>query len=449
MPIAMPERSVTADDKQQARLDEWASAPGLTFASPSVERGFKERARGMVDAIHLKKSTRVLVSPPLNTYPIAYAGMTPHDAMYDYAKLGEAIRKFHADFQPDFSGGCRIYGPGKLFDILDYKLYRWPGHGVDKTMPYQCVETDYMKTDEYDRLIADPSGYFMRTYLPRVFGGLAALQAVGPLTDLLELPFIGGWMIPVGQPEVQEALTKLQRAGEAAVEWRDACVTIEAGLSGELGLPGGMGGFTKAPFDSLGDTLRGTRQIMIDKFRQPEKLLAALDRWVPLAVDMGVRNANASHNPMSFIPLHKGADGFMSDEDFRKFYWPTLKAVILGLIEEGVVPYLFVEGSYNERLDVIADSGIPAGKTVWLFDKTDMKEVKKKLGSWACFAGNVPVSMLQAGTPQKISDYVKRLIDDVAADGGFILSNGAALDHAQAENLHAMIDTCKEYGVYR
>jgi uroporphyrinogen-III decarboxylase len=149
------------------------------------------------------------------------------------------------------------------------------------------------------------------------------------------------------------------------------------------------------------------------------------------------------------MPLHKGADGFMSDADFRKFYWPTLKAVILGLIEKGYVPYLFAEGGYNQRLDAIAESGIPAGKTIWMFDQTDMRQVKKKLGSWACFGGNVPLSLLKAGTTQQVSDYVKRLIDDCAQDGGFILSTGAVLDDAKAENLHAMIDTGKEYGVYR
>ena len=33
--------------------------------------------------------------------------------------------------------------------------------------------------------------------------------------------------------------------------------------------------------------------------------------------------------------MHRGADGFMSDEQLERFYWPTLKAVLLGLIEAG------------------------------------------------------------------------------------------------------------------
>ena len=77
-----------------------------------------------------------------------------------------------------------------------------------------------------------------------------------------------------------------------------------------------------------------------------------------------------------------------------------------------------------------------------------MKEVKKRFTGWSCFGGNVPVSLLKAATPEQVSDYVKRLMDDVAGDGGFILSTGAVLDDATPENFHAFIDAGKKYGVY-
>ena len=76
------------------------------------------------------------------------------------------------------------------------------------------------------------------------------------------------------------------------------------------------------------------------------------------------------NNPFVSIPLHKGSDEFMSEADFKKFYWPTHKALLLGLIEEGFVPFQFVEGSYNHRLDVITDPDIPARMTYWSFDRT-------------------------------------------------------------------------------
>jgi uroporphyrinogen-III decarboxylase len=439
---------LTSQEKFEANFNEFASPPGVQFASPEAEQAYQQRVQMLKDVVQVKKPVRVPVCPVIGFYPFAYAGVTAQEAMYDYEKQGYALKKFHADFLPDSLSSAPIYGAGKLFDILDYKLYRWPGHGVPATTPYQCVEGEYMHADEYDQFINDPSGYFQRFYLPRIFGALDGWKMTAPLTDILELPFFGPYIVPIGIPPVQQAFEKLLEAGRAAMEWIQAVGGIDAATLTTLGIPALMGGFTKAPFDTLGDTMRGTRGIMLDIFRQPNKLLAALERFVPLAIDMGIRSAGVGHHPIVFIPLHKGADGFMSNDDFKKFYWPTLKAVILGLVANGNVPYLFVEGGYNQRLDIVADPDIPKGTTIWMFDQTDMKEDKKRFSGWACFGGNVPVSMLKAGTPEQVKDYVKRLIDDVAGDGGFILSTGAVLDDAKAENLHALIDTGKEYGVY-
>ena len=224
------------------------------------------------------------------------------------------------------------------------------------------------------------------------------------------------------------------------MEWIQAALAIDGATITTLGIPPLIGGFSKAPFDTLGDTLRGTRAIMLDMFRQPKKLLAAMDRLVPIAIEMGVRSSTTNKNPICFIPLHKGADGFMSNKDFQTFYWPTLKAVILGLIQEGIVPYMFVEGGYNQRLDIITDPDIPAGSTIWIFDQSDMAEVKKRFTGWACFGGNVPVTMLrparQGGRP------AKRLID-VCPGWRLHPVVRRGLDDAKAENLHAMIDTGK------
>ncbi len=435
-------------EKMESRFAAWIQAEGVEFASPEAKQAYQERVQMVKDVVQLKKPTRIPVAPNTGFYPFAYAGVTPEEAMYDYDKLGYALKKYHADFLPNSLASAPIYGPGKVFELLDYKLYHWPGHGVPSSSPYQCVEAEYMQAEEYDDLIKDPSNFFMRQYLPRIFGALGPWNMLAPMTDILELPFLGGFMVPVGIPPVQESFQKLLEAGRLAMEWIGAALAIDGATISTLGIPPLIGGFTKAPFDTLGDTIRGTRAIMLDMFRRPNKLLAALDRFVPIAIEMGIRSATTNKNPVAFIPLHKGADGFMSNKDFKTFYWPTLKAVVLGLIEEGVVPYLFVEGGYNQRLDIIADPDIPAGKTIWIFDQTDMKEVKKRFTGWACFGGNVPVSILKAGTPQQVEDYTKGLIDDVAGDGGYILSTGAVLDDAEPENLHAMIRTGKEYGKY-
>ena len=49
-------------------------------------------------------------------------------------------------------------------------------------------------------------------------------------------------------------------------------------------------------------------------------------------------------NPRVFIPMHRGADNFMSEEAFTKFYWPTFKALIEALVAAGLTPMPLFEG---------------------------------------------------------------------------------------------------------
>jgi uroporphyrinogen-III decarboxylase len=77
-----------------------------------------------------------------------------------------------------------------------------------------------------------------------------------------------------------------------------------------------------------------------------------------------------------------------------------------------------------------------------------MLKAKEVLGGKACIAGNVPLALLKVGTPEDVKRYVKDLIEGVAQDGGFILSNGGVLDDIRPENLRAMIDAVMEYGKY-
>jgi uroporphyrinogen-III decarboxylase len=213
-----------------------------------------------------------------------------------------------------------------------------------------------------------------------------------------------------------------------------------------LGFPPYAGSATKAPFDILGDTLRGTRGVVTDMYRRPEQVLAACDRLVQLAVDWPLKRPGHPATPVCFIPLHKGADGFMSDEQFKTFYWPSLRKLLLGLIDQGMIPFLFAEGRYNTRLETICD--LPKGKTIWQFDQSDMAQAKATIGKVACIQGNMSLSLLHVGTPEEVVARTRELIDVAGKGGGFILDIGAVADEGKDENLAVMVETAKEYGVY-
>jgi uroporphyrinogen-III decarboxylase len=84
-----------------------------------------------------------------------------------------------------------------------------------------------------------------------------------------------------------------------------------------------------------------------------------------------------------------------------------------------------------------------------LFDQTDMAKAKKALRGIACVAGNMPMALLTVGTPQQVKDHVKKCIDTAGKGGGYIMANGAFFDDVKPENLKAMVDFAKEYGVYK
>jgi len=438
---------LSPEEKSEEMFKSWLSPKDVKFVSPEAEKAYKERITRIKDAIQLKKvPDRVPVVPFIGFFPGFYAGITPEEAMYDYDKLYMAFKKYALDFKPDAQIGIFQPGPAKVFEILDYRLYAWPGHGVSPYHTYQCIEGEYVKADEYDALIQDPSDFFERVYLPRVFAALEPFTKLLPLTSIIELPFTGGNLVPYGRQDVQAAFGALLEAGREAFRWGEILDEFDKEMT-ESGFPNLLGGATKAPFDIIGDTLRGTKGIMLDMYRQPDKLLEALEAITPLAIKMGVSAAKAAGRPIVFMPLHKGADGFLSDEQYKTFYWPTFRKVLMGLIDEGLVPFSYVEGGYNSRLEIIKD--LPRGKVIWSFDLTDMAKAKEILGNTACIGGNMPIVLLNIGTVEGVKDYGKKLVDTVGKDGGFIMSSGAVIDEAKPENVKAMIDFTKEYGVYK
>ena len=441
------DRKLTPAEKREARFQTWNTAEGVQFESPEARAAYSAAVARFKDIVLKEKAPDRVPILPFGTFmqPQLY-GVTPYEAMYDTEKMLSAHLSFLKDYKPDYYVTPVLLGSGKVFDILDYKQYRLPGRGISKESVWQYVEGEYMQADEYPALIDDPTDFWIRTLMPRVFGAFDPLKMIAPFTDMWEVVTVSTQMIPFGIPPVQDALKALLDAGTEAMAWIQKVAGFDMKARG-MGVPGCFGGASKAPFDMLGDTLRGTRATMLDMYRQPDMVLKAVERITPLAIKQGVNGATAQGCPVVFMPLHKGADGFMSDEQFGKFYWPTLKAVILGLAEEGCVPFLFCEGSYNTRLEYLKE--LPRASCMWIFDRTDMARAKEAIGDNICIGGNVPSGLLLTGTPDAVKAYCRNLIDVAGKGGGYLMCTGTAMDEGKADTLHAMIDVTKEYGVYK
>lgn len=437
---------LTPDEKRKRRFEWWLEPPDVGFASPEAEKTYYARIRRLASTYLMKEPDRVPVQAPFGILPAYWAGADLKTVMYDYGALRRAWTKFLQEFEMDTYTGPGAILPGRVYDLIDYRLYTWPGHGLpDDARGFQYVEKEYMLADEYDALIRNPSDFWMRTYLPRVFGVFEPFKNLQSFTDIIELP--GGYFAPFSRPDMQASLRALINVGKEYQKW--AAVIAQCTREAQAaGLPSIRSiGLAKAPFDTIGDTLRGTRGIFTDMHRQPEKLLKAIDVIADITIDSLVSRANSSKTATVGFPLHKGADGFMSTKQFKTFYWPSLRKICLALIDEGIVPSLFAEGSYTTRLEIVNE--FPKGAVSWRFDRTEMATVKKVLGDKCCISGNVPASLLAIGTATEVKECCRRLIEVCAPGGGYILAAGSSVDQAQPENLRAMMEAAQEYGFYK
>jgi uroporphyrinogen-III decarboxylase len=136
----------------------------------------------------------------------------------------------------------------------------------------------------------------------------------------------------------------------------------------------------------------------------------------------------------------------MSTKQFETFYWPSFKKVLLGMIDEGLVPMPFAEGNYRPRLEIIQD--MPRASMIWWFEYMDMAQAKATVGKTNTIAGNLPISIVMTGTSEDVKEGCRKLIETCADGGGYILAAATSMDQGRIENLHAMMDAAKEYGVY-
>ena len=406
---------------------------------------FQEREKRISDVISLKVPDRVPLRFSLAYFPAKYCGITTKAAFYDSVQWKWACKKTLVDFDADCYLPSTGVGSGLAMEILGVRTMKWPGHGLSDYSSHQAIEMEPMKQEEYDEFIEDPSDFIMHKYIPRVTDAGAAFTkwpSFKTLTSGGSLSMLAARLI---EPEQLEFHEKLIKAGKAAVEMQKGMGDFDAEMEalGHTNLsPGGAG----APFDIISDSLRGMRGAMLDMYRCPEKLIKVCDMYVAQNLERAAAYAKVAKNKRVFMALHRGSDGFMSLDQFKTFYWPTYKKVVMGLIDLGLIPVPFYEGIWDQRLEFLRE--FPKGKTIAHFAQTNMALAKDVLGGHTCIMGDVPSSILQVGTEEQVKDYCKKLIDRCGKDGGLIVTH-MPIDEADPKLVKVMIDFTREYGVYK
>jgi len=398
--------------------------------SQAMEELYQERLKRYVTAMQNEKPDRIPIRPFAAEFCAKYAGYTCQEVTHDVDLAFAAVRKCAADFEWDATVGNMVYVWTGLVDAFGTRYYTIPGIGVPADHAFQYVEppdeeTAFMKEDEYDALIDDPTAFLANVWMPRVSRYVGAIGE--PSTYKNNLAWLKGGMA---------MLTYFQKFGEQNARLRSESGTVSA-----------IAGCLKAPFDILADKLRGYRGLCADIHRRPKKVLAACEALMPHMMFNALAGADPDKKVPISIWLHRGCVPFLSPQAFEKFHWPTLKEMTEEIWAKGHQILYYAEGNWNGNLKYIAE--LPERSIIFQVDRTDIFEAHKTFGHKFCLSGGIPNDLLAFGTPEEVRGYCRKVIDGVARDGGYIMDAGAIMqDDAKIENVKAMTEFTLEYGVY-
>ena len=416
-----------------------------------AKKKYDEKVARVTAATELKEADRVPVNVGGNIYAISQAGYTVAEVNYDESleKMKDAIQKYLLTYDPDFGMTADQYaGEGRAHEVIAPTFMEWPGRKgtkIDDNSLQQFIEFPVLEDDDFELFFTDRTGWKLHKSMPKLAGLFKPLEK-------LEIPLSNRGMKALvaafADPDFKDMVDKCCELDKffKTMDKKKAEVNRYAT---ELGYPSFGGGKAIVAFDEYSDTLRGTVLSLTDIYDYPDEVQKFIDEFHPQMIQQ-IRNMNKDgrkNGKHVAMTLHKGIDGFMSDENYKNYYWKYLQEIIEEIVKVGMVPYVFCEGKYTSRLKYLSD--IPKGKVIYKFEDTPMKLAKKAVGDVACITGGFDNTLLSFGTVQQVEDACKKMLDDCAPGGGFIFQTKSSLiATCKPENVEAMFRTVREYGRY-
>lgn len=385
-----------------------------------VKKLFDARLGRYQAAIALEPTDRMPIATGTNYFAEVYSGNNKQITIYDPERWLEAEVAFIRDFpEVDVLRNNRIYGP--LFDAVGCRTYKLPGRDLPPTTQFQFMEQEYMMADEYDILIKDPMDFMLNYFLPRILGELSDRGSKR-------------WYI------------SLLKGGMAHMQMVEVMKKRSIHLQTQYGMPQPTTGAFIAPFDVIGDVLRGFNGIILDMYRQPDTLVAACDVLVHEMASFALATADPLRRYPIFVPTHKPM--FLSPEQFETFYWPSFKKTIEILLESGYKVRAYLEGDWGAHWHHMLE--LPKGSVVCDIDNQgDIFKALEDIGHHQCVAGGIPDSMFILGTQKEIHERVKLLCEAAGRDKSLLINGGCNIPYdTKPQNYRAMINAILEFGTY-
>ncbi len=395
----------------------------------NAEQLYQERLNRYITAMRNEKPDRVPIRPFVAEFTAKYAGYTCQEVAHDYTKAFEAAIKTAKDFDWDAVVPNMVYVWTGLAQAVGLRYYGIPGLGIPHDSGFNYIEPPedqaFMREDEYDELIDDPTAFLYNIWLPRVSTEVSKIGEASTYRN--NLSFVKGAMA---------MLSYFYAFGPQIARLRSECGTASA-----------IAGIFKAPFDILADKLRGYVGLTLDMHTQPQKVLKACEALMPHLCHVGLTTSDPGKQvPIGFW-MHRGCVPFINPRQFASHNWPTLKPIIEEFWKQGHQTLFYAEGKWHYHLDAFRE--LPDRSIVFHCDQDDIFEVHRKLHDKFAISGGIPNVLLSFGKPDEVRTLCLKVLKEVAADGGYILDAGAIMqDDTSIENLQVLTHTAREYGGY-
>ena len=283
-----------------------------------------------------------------------------------------------------------------------------PGRELPPETLWQVLETEQMKAADYDAILADGWPAFEASFQSRVL-------------DVAELAETNRWL----ETRFESAVAAFR--GHGFVPLSGAIVAI--------------------PFERLCGA-RSMPQFFLDLYRRPSVVKRVMDAMMPDIVSDAIAAVAACGLPSCWIGGWRSGSGMLTEAMWDEFVFPYLKELVGALVDVGIKPTLHFDQSWTRALPRLRE--LPARSCILNLDgMTDIRRAKEVLGDHMAIMGDVPATLLVAGAPVDIREYVRRLLADVGKRG-FLLAPGCDIPvNARAENVEALVAAGLDFGTLR
>ncbi len=365
-------------------------------------------------AIRLEKPDRVPVVPTLLPEPAAgLTGLTQAQVARDNDRAVAAVFEVFDEYggweNPHPAGAL----PVQLQAIGHFPMkLRIPGKELSDDTAFQLLEEEVLARGDYEKICESGfDAFYYEDYLWRV-------------TDLTpdQLPdTLGGLAL---------AFQRFQT--ECAERGRTPAFAAAA----------------IHPFFSL-SLMRSLISFTEDLYYDPEPVERTLRRMTADLIAKQIDLVKASGIDLWLLVEERASGYFYPPAIFERFWWPHTRQIVDAFWSEGIVTMFHLDQCWDKNIRYFRE--LPRGSAVQAFDSTtDIFTARRVLGDHLCLWGDLSASLLSIGEPEEVSDYCKRLIDEVGADGGFILGSGCSVPpDVRPENFRSMLEAGRTHELSR